>query len=65
MLYEKCERIIREWDQWSPAEQGKMDTLVEEIMDHVINGGKDKFLNTWIKNVLMPALAAQGCTAFA
>jgi hypothetical protein len=59
-LHEKCERIIRKWSQWSRAERRKMDDIVTEIMDHVINGGGNAFVVKWCEDVLTPALEAQG-----
>lgn len=55
-LNEKCERVIRGWSQWSAAERLRMDDVVEEIMDHVRNGGGNPFVASWVNRVLLPAI---------
>lgn len=55
-MYERCEAIIRGWDQWSPAELAKMDDLVEEVMDHIINGGGNRFVREFVNRVVVPLI---------
>jgi hypothetical protein len=45
---EKIEKVIREWDQWSPAEQARMDEIVDSYIRFAADGIGNRFMReTW------------------
>ncbi len=56
---ERVSRIVRQWPQWSPAERRRMDAVVDEVLDHVINGTGNRFIASWCERVLSPQLEGQ------
>lgn len=55
-LPEKIERVVREWPQWSPAERGRMDAIVAEVIDHCKSGTGNGFIRSWVNRVLVPRI---------
>lgn len=53
-LPEQIERIIRVWPQWSPAEQRRMDDIVEDILSHCRAGDGNSFIREWCRRNLAP-----------
>lgn len=47
-LDDRIESIVRNWPQWSRAEQRRMDQIVDEVMNHVRNGTGDSFIRGWV-----------------
>lgn len=41
------EKTVREWPQWSRAEQSRIDEIVSEVLDHVCNGAGNPFIREW------------------
>jgi hypothetical protein len=52
-LPERIERVVREWDQWSPAERARMDDVVEEILEHCRAGTGNRFIRSWVNRILV------------
>lgn len=55
-LNDKIEKIIREYPQWSRVERSRMHELIEEIMNHVRDGGGNAFVQKWCDQNLGPRM---------
>lgn len=53
---ERIEKVVREWNQWSPAERRVLDEIVEQVMRWAISGEGSTFIKQWCERVLRPAL---------
>lgn len=57
-ISEKVERVVRSWNQWSPAEQRGMDCIVEEFLSHGRDGDGNGFVRSVWDRVVQPYLDA-------
>ncbi len=48
-LPERIEQAVREWPQWSPAEERHMDEIVEEVLEYCRSGNGNRFIAEWCR----------------
>jgi hypothetical protein len=55
-MNERIEKIVREWPEWSQAEQRRMDEIVDEVLAHCRSGNGNRFVRDWCNRILVPQL---------
>ncbi len=46
-LSDRIEQAVRNYPQWSNAERRRIDSIVDEVLEHVRNGSGNTFIREW------------------